>query len=111
MIFQKFPEKALKWSSFSVNFRPTNYSLQPCMLLKFWKITEVMFVVKFRGRCIQILYIIAAMNSSLKGSKVYLKMTHGCFTGILQNFLKRSWTGASKNQNIILSRTPMDALE
>ena len=33
---------------FLVNFRPTNYNLQPCVFLKFQKIPEIMCAVEFR---------------------------------------------------------------
>ena len=38
---------ALYLSSFSVNYRPTNYNLQRCKFLKFWKIPEIASTVEF----------------------------------------------------------------
>ena len=45
--FGRDPGRALHLSSFSVNYRPTNYNLQRCKFLKFWKIPEIASTVEF----------------------------------------------------------------
>ena len=45
--FGKFIGKNLQWCSFSVNWRPTNYSLQSCVFLKFIKFMRTSTVAFF----------------------------------------------------------------
>ena len=46
-LFGRGPGRALYLSSFSVNYRPTNYNLQRCKLLNFWKFPEIASTVEF----------------------------------------------------------------
>ena len=69
----KFPGENLYWSFFLVYFKPTNYSLQSSVFLKFGKIHEIACAVEFlfteAGR------IAASQNSFLENLLVYLKRT------------------------------------
>ena len=57
---------------FLVNFRPTNYSLQPGVYVKFQKILETVCTVEFLfsyiSSGVQVLHRIAALSSFLKSS-------------------------------------------